>query len=734
MTEKLSLAALALVSLLGLWLAPWAAISRQTGALSTVLLLPTRVIDFSGRTDPVPVDGMTVVLVLCLACLLIIGIAAWLSDRWRRPLWLAAGAALVITAAWGLSSVMGSVRAVRLALFDEALRGALTSPTERMDVVALEALLARVPEQPVELSILEARGAGFTVRRLAYPGAGPGLAAFLCLLTGLLAAFFGLRSFGRVSPIIDRVLRLVAVPAVSIVLALLVAGLFILRLQPTPTGSGVEIVGWQMALAGRLETLWHAYFTLFANSLGTIGGFAESLKFATPLIFTGLAVAFSFRAGLFNIGAPGQMVLGAIAAMLVGLYMPGPRLVVLPAAVLASAIGGGLWGALPGWLKARFGANEVINTILLNYIAAALLLFILSSNLTFAAAALRIITAFGVLLGLVLIALLIAPLRRVLARRPRLSFAAFGVVALVMMVIAGLPRAGDRPIAFTMPFKAPGFEPRSFPLQQSARLQQLPGLLGIDRATALGEQVVTLNLALVFAGLALLLFVLLFMRLLKRYPIWQRLVVAGLSALGLFGLLALVGYAETTVIVPPTNLNTAFFIAIGAALFVQVFLWRTRWGYELRAVGLAPKAAEYGGANIPRNTVLAMALSGALAGLTACHYVLGGALEEYALRQALPTGDGFDGIAVALLGANTPLGVVLAAFLFGVLRNGGTVLNVTFSGLTRDVVSMILALVVLFIAAKGFLPERLTNPLRRQAKVALPPTPAPVEPLEEGVL
>jgi ABC-type uncharacterized transport system permease subunit len=93
--------------------------------------------------------------------------------------------------------------------------------------------------------------------------------------------------------------------------------------------------------------------------------------------------------------------------------------------------------------------------------------------------------------------------------------------------------------------------------------------------------------------------------------------------------------------------------------------------------------------------------------------VLGGALEDYALRQSIPTSDGFDGIAVALLGNNHPVGIVLAAFLFGVLKNGGSVLNITFSDLTRDVVSMVLALVVLFIAAKGFLPDRWTNPLRR---------------------
>ena len=180
-----------------------------------------------------------------------------------------------------------------------------------------------------------------------------------------------------------------------------------------------------MYFVGKLDTLYYSYQTLFANSLGTLGGFMESLKFATPLIFTGLAVAFGFRAGLFNIGAPGQMVLGAIFAALVGVYMPGPRLVVLPLAVIAAALGGGLWGALPGWLKARFGANEVINTILLNYIAASLLLFVLSGRQIFAAPALRIIQTIAIFAVVGIVIGLIPPVRRLLARAPRLSFAGF---------------------------------------------------------------------------------------------------------------------------------------------------------------------------------------------------------------------------------------------------------------------------------------------------------------------
>jgi simple sugar transport system permease protein len=495
-------------------------------------------------------------------------------------------------------------------------------------------------------------------------------------------------------------------------LSLMVAAVVILLLQPTGTGGDFVINSPFVRLVGRLEILWRAYLTLFSDSLGTLSGFAESLKFATPLIMTGLAVAFGFQAGLFNIGAPGQMVLGAVFAMLAGLYMPGPRFVVVPVAILAAALGGGLWGAIPGWLKARFGANEVINTILLNYVAASILLFSLSSSLAFASAALRILQFLGVLALIIVVLGLIPALRLRVAKAPRLVFAVIGVIALVGMVVVGLPRAGDGTVVLNMPFKAPGSEPKSYPLQETAHMAQLPALLGVASE---GEAVVVLNLALVWALFAFAAGLWLLPKLIARLRNrWQNLAASALMGAAVYAIAAFLGQARVETLLSPTKLNTSFIIAILAAICVYYFLWRTKWGYELRAVGVSPKAAEYGGANIARNTILTMTISGALAGLTACHYVLGGALEEYSLRQALPTNDGFDGIAVALLGGNTPLGVVLAAFLFGVLKNGGTILNVTFTGLTRDVVSMILALVVLFIAARGFLPESITNPLKRK--------------------
>lgn len=719
MNERFAVVGLSVLALLGLWLAPWAALARPTGARSSVLLLPNRYLDFSGRTDLLPVVGLGTVFALSVAALVVIAAAALLNDRRLRSfLWLGGGLLLVATTAWGLGNVRSAVREVRLDLVTSAMTEALQDPRPSINETELRAVLEEATTSSIDTTVLKSRQAGFTIRRLGYGGAGLGLAAFLAYLAGGLAFFFGLRIVPRLDRTLERTLTLVAVPLTSIVLALLVAAVVILALQSTPTGGEFVVDDWQTALAGRLEVLWYANLTLFSNSLGTIGGLAESLKFATPLIFTGLAVAFGFQAGLFNIGAPGQMVLGAIFAMLAGLYLPGPRLLVLPLAVAASALGGGLWGAIPGFLKARFGANEVINTILMNYIASSLLLFVLSSNNVFAAPVLQVIYWLGILAVALIGLSLVPPVRRLAARAPRVAATVVALAALGGGVYAWSLAANEPPVTLRLPFKAPGSEPKSYPLQATARLQQLPSLLGVDRETSAGEAILSLDFALMI-GLAVLV---LTYFLTRRAKSWRRFLFA-LMAGGLgYGLAALFGLRSVDTIIPPTQLNTSFLIALGAAVFMQIFLWRTKWGYELRAVGLAPLAAEYGGANIARNTVLALAVSGAFAGLTASHYVLGGALEEYSLRQALPTNDGFDGIAVALLGGNTPLGVVLAAFLFGVLKNGGTLLNITFSGLTRDVVSMILALVVLFIAAKGFLPDSVTNPLRRRFYVEEDPT------------
>jgi len=116
---------------------------------------------------------------------------------------------------------------------------------------------------------------------------------------------------------------------------------------------------------------------MLRESLGTGYGIGQTLFKATPLVFTGLAVALGFRAGLFNIGVEGQLYLGGLAAALAGIALAGlPAPILLPLALLAAAAAGCAWGAVPGALKARFGAHEVINTIMLNFIAFALASFL----------------------------------------------------------------------------------------------------------------------------------------------------------------------------------------------------------------------------------------------------------------------------------------------------------------------------------------------------------------------
>jgi simple sugar transport system permease protein len=128
-----------------------------------------------------------------------------------------------------------------------------------------------------------------------------------------------------------------------------------------------------MLLAGRDPLL--AYLALWEGALGSPRALGETLIWATPFLFTGLGVALAFRAGLFNVGAEGQLAVGATLAAWLGYALPAlaggaiPAVVHLPLVLLGGAIGGAVWGAIPGWLKARTGAHEVINTIMLNYVA-----------------------------------------------------------------------------------------------------------------------------------------------------------------------------------------------------------------------------------------------------------------------------------------------------------------------------------------------------------------------------
>lgn len=129
------------------------------------------------------------------------------------------------------------------------------------------------------------------------------------------------------------------------------------------------------------DLAYEAYSALFQASLGSANAISETIVASTPLIFAGLAVALAFKAGLFNIGAEGQLLVGAVGAAFVGFTftdLPGPLL--LPMALAGGAVAGGLWGFVPGFLKAKTGAHEVIVTIMMNYVAFRLVDYLLNTE------------------------------------------------------------------------------------------------------------------------------------------------------------------------------------------------------------------------------------------------------------------------------------------------------------------------------------------------------------------
>jgi simple sugar transport system permease protein len=150
---------------------------------------------------------------------------------------------------------------------------------------------------------------------------------------------------------------------------------------------------------------------------------------------------------------------------------------------------------------------------------------------------------------------------------------------------------------------------------------------------------------------------------------------------------------------PASPLNLSVLLAALAALLVYLFLWRTRAGYRLRAVGASPSAAEYAGINARHQVLIAMAISGALAGLVGMNEIAG---VSGKLLLEFVSGAGFTGIAVALMGRNHPLGIVLASLLFGALFQGGAEVAFEVRGFSRDMVVMLQGFIVLFSGAMTY--------------------------------
>jgi ABC-type uncharacterized transport system permease subunit len=143
-------------------------------------------------------------------------------------------------------------------------------------------------------------------------------------------------------------------------------------------------------------------------------------------------------------------------------------------------------------------------------------------------------------------------------------------------------------------------------------------------------------------------------------------------------------------------LNLAFFLALAACVFVWALIWRTRFGYEIRTTGLNPTAAIYAGVPYVTTVVITMLISGGLAGLLAVNAIMG---DQHRVQLEFIAGAGFVGIAVALMGRSHPVGIILAAILFGVLYQGGAELAFDMPAITRDMIVVIQGLVILFAGA-----------------------------------
>ena len=170
----------------------------------------------------------------------------------------------------------------------------------------------------------------------------------------------------------------VLVPLLAILSALIVGGIIIalgdldtLKLWGSDPGQ---------AFSDTFNRLGDAYVALFKGAFWGLGPISETLTRAAPLILAGLAVAVGFQAGLFNIGANGQMLIGGMFALVVGFQWDLPIFIHIPIAVVAALIGGAIWGGIPGYLRAKTGAHEVITTIMLNFIALRLVDYLLTVN------------------------------------------------------------------------------------------------------------------------------------------------------------------------------------------------------------------------------------------------------------------------------------------------------------------------------------------------------------------
>ncbi|MGH2702006.1 MAG: ABC transporter permease [Actinomycetota bacterium] len=173
----------------------------------------------------------------------------------------------------------------------------------------------------------------------------------------------------------------ILIPLLALLSALIVGAIVMIFTNPEVARAWASFTANPArAVSLSWELVSTAYSALFRGAFGSPTAISETLVASTPLILAGLSVALAFRAGLFNIGAEGQIILGMVFASYVGFTFNLPLIIHLPLTLLAGFAGGAVWGAVPGFLKAKTGAHEVITTIMLNYIAVYLLTFLLKTT------------------------------------------------------------------------------------------------------------------------------------------------------------------------------------------------------------------------------------------------------------------------------------------------------------------------------------------------------------------
>ena len=338
----------------------------------------------------------------------------------------------------------------------------------------------------------------------------------------------------------------VLIPLVNILLAFFISGLVVLAIGEDPIEA--------------MKLLVYGAFG-FEQAVG------YTLYYTTNIVFTGLAVAVAFHAGLFNIGGEGQAYIGGLGVGLIALAVDQtlPFALILPLCLISGALFGAGWAYIPAYLQAKRGSHVVITTIMFNFIAAALMNYLLVN---------------------------------VLIKPGQMS-----------------PESREFAEAAWLPF-----------------MHEVAAWVGIE---------------------------------ITRSP-----------------------------------LNSSFFWAIICCVFVWLFIWRTRWGFALRAVGANETAAIYGGIKPAKIIILTMCISGGLAGFVGINEIVG---VQHRLLLNFTAGYGFVGIAAALMGRSHPIGIFLAALLFGALYQGGAELAFDMPKITREMVVVIQGLVILFSGALEFM-------------------------------